>query len=157
MYAAQHGIAYEIIPGISSSYSVPALAGIPLTSRGISESFWVITGTTKSHKLSQDLLLAAQSTATVVILMGLHKLAEIVQIYAHQNKLNESISIIQNGSRADQKIVTGKISNIEALAHVSEIGSPAVIVIGQVASFPDLSYEKIQELVRQNTDVNDLQ
>jgi uroporphyrin-III C-methyltransferase len=157
LYAAQNGISYEIIPGISSSYSVPALAGIPLTSRGVSESFWVITGTTKSHKLSQDLRLAAQSTATVVILMGLHKLAEIVQIYQNQNKLNESISIIQNGSRTDQKIITGKISNIEALAHVSEIGSPAVIVIGPVASFPDLSYEKIQDLVRQHTTIDNLQ
>jgi len=153
LYAAQHGIESEIIPGISSSYAAPALAGIPLTSRGLSESFWVITGTTKNHALSNDLLLAAQSSATVVVLMGLHKLQEIVDIYAGLNKLDESISIIQNGTLESQKVVTGKISNIAALAQVSEIASPAIIVIGKVAALPDLSYEQIETLIQQGRSV----
>jgi len=148
IYAAQHGIESEIIPGISSSYAVPALVGIPLTSRGISESFWVITGTTKSHLLSKDLSLAAQSTATVVILMGLHKLDEIVAIYAQIGKTDEPIAIIQNGTLENQKIVTGKISNIQPLAKISEIASPAIIVIGQVAALPDLSLEHVQALIK---------
>lgn len=148
IFAAQHGIEAEIIPGISSSYAVPALAGIPLTSRGISESFWVITGTTKSHALSNDLNLAAQSTATVVILMGLHKLDEIVGIYAGIGKIDEPIAIIQNGTLENQKVVTGKISNIQPLAKISEIASPAIIVIGQVAALPDLSLEKIQSMIK---------
>lgn len=147
IFAQQHGISSEVIPGISSSYAVPALAGIPLTSRGVSESFWVVTGTTKNHELSKDLYLAAQSSATVVILMGLHKLDEIVGIYAGLNKLDEPISIIQNGSLPDQKMVTGKISNIQPLAKVGEIGSPAIIVIGKVAALPDLSYEVVREML----------
>ncbi|MFN4145620.1 MAG: uroporphyrinogen-III C-methyltransferase, partial [Runella sp.] len=81
-YAQRHGIEVAIVPGISSSYAVPALAGIPLTSRGVSESFWVVTGTTQAHRLSQDLALAARSSATVVVLMAMHKLPEIVEIYA---------------------------------------------------------------------------
>lgn len=148
LYAAEYGIETEVIPGLSSTYSVPALAGIPLTSRGLSESFWVITGTTKDHNLSGDIRLAAQSTATVVILMGLHKLHEIVGIYAALGKLNEPVAIIQNGSLDHQKIVTGEISNIEVLAEVSEIGSPAIIVIGVVAALPDLSLQQIQDLVK---------
>jgi len=148
IFAAQHGIESEIIPGISSSYAVPALAGIPLTSRGISESFWVITGTTKSHALSNDLNLAAQSTATVVILMGLHKLDEIVGIYAGIGKIDEPIAIIQNGTLENQKVVTGKISNIQPLAKISEIASPAIIVIGQVAALPDLSLEHVQAIIK---------
>ena len=148
IFAAQHGIESEIIPGISSSYAVPALAGIPLTSRGISESFWVITGTTKSHALSNDLNLAAQSTATVVILMGLHKLDEIVGIYAGIGKIDEPIAIIQNGTLENQKVVTGKISNIQPLAKISEIASPAIIVIGQVAALPDLSLEHVQAMIK---------
>ena len=148
IFAAQHGIESEIIPGISSSYAVPALAGIPLTSRGISESFWVITGTTKSHALSNDLNLAAQSTATVVILMGLHKLDEIVGIYAGIGKIDEPIAIIQNGTLENQKVVTGKISNIQPLAKISEIASPAIIVIGQVAALPDLSLEYVQAMIK---------
>jgi len=148
VFAQQHGIESEVIPGISSSYAVPALAGIPLTSRGVSESFWVVTGTTKSHSLSNDIYLAAQSTATVVILMGLHKLNEIVNIYAKLGKLEEPIAIIQNGSTETQKVVTGKISNIEPLAKISEMGSPAIIVIGQVAALPDLSFEQVQETIK---------
>lgn len=132
-YAAHHGIRTEIIPGISSSYAVPALNGIPLTSRGISESFWVVTGTTKSHQLSEDFQLAARSTATVVILMGMHKLAEIVEIYQQIGKTDTPVAIIQNGSLPDQKIVIGKVSNILPLVQIEEISSPAIIVIGKAA------------------------
>ena len=56
-FAQEFGIQTSVIPGISSSISVPALAGIPLTCRGVSESFWVLTGTTKNHSLSNDCLL----------------------------------------------------------------------------------------------------
>lgn len=145
-FAAKHGIESEVIPGISSSYAVPALAGIPLTSRGVSESFWVVTGTTKSHKVSGDLALAAQSTATVVVLMGVSKLAEIVETYSKLGKLHESIAIIQNGTLPDEKIVTGKISNILPLAQISGIGSPAIIVIGPAAALPDSATECARQL-----------
>lgn len=153
VFAAEHGIESEIIPGISSSYAVPALAGIPLTSRGVSESFWVITGTTKAHELSKDLHLAAQSSATVVILMGLHKLGEIVEMYSGLNKMDEPIAIIQNGTLENQKVVTGKISNILPLSKVSEIGSPAIMVIGKVAALPDLSIQKVKEMMQQSNSV----
>jgi uroporphyrin-III C-methyltransferase len=154
VFAAEHGIASQVIPGISSSYAVPALAGIPLTSRGVSESFWVITGTTREHNLSKDLHLAAQSTATVVILMGLHKLEEIVEMYSGLNKLDEPITIIQNGTLENQKLVTGKISNIVPLARVSEMSSPAIIVIGKVAALPDLTHKKIMAMMQQGTSLS---
>lgn len=132
-YASNLGIACEVIPGISSALSVPALAGIPITLRGVSESFWVVTGTTKDHTLSNDVVLAAQSTATLVILMGVQKLPEIVEIFKEQGKAEEDIAIIQNGSLEEQKSVAGKIHNILRLAQEEKIGSPAVIVIGKVA------------------------
>ncbi len=150
VFAQQHGIESEVIPGISSSYAAPALAGIPLTSRGVSESFWVVTGTTRNHELSKDINLAASSTATVIILMGLHKLNEIVTIYAELGKVEEPIAIIQNGSRDNQKVVTGKISNIQALTQISEIGSPAIIVIGKVAALPDLTFEQVQDIIQRD-------
>jgi len=155
LFAAEHGIESEVIPGISSSYAAPALAGIPLTSRGMSESFWVITGTTRQHELSKDVRLAAQSTATVVILMGLHKLQEIVSIYSELGKFDESISIIQNGTLENQKVVTGKIGNIVPLSLVSEMASPAIIVIGKVAALPDLSYGKVREMMQRSQSLAD--
>ena len=146
-YAAQYGIESEVIPGISSTYAVPALAGIPLTTRGVSESFWVVTGTTKSHELSADLPWAARSSATVVILMGTHKLEEIVGIYTSLDKFDEPVAIIQNGSLPEQKIVLGTIGNILALAKEADVKSPAVIVIGKVAALPGLSYQKLEEVI----------
>jgi len=149
-YAAQYGIESEVIPGISSTYAVPALAGIPLTSRGVSESFWVVTGTTKSHELSADLPWAARSSATVVILMGTHKLEDIINIYAELDKFDEPIAIIQNGSLPEQKIVTGTIGDILPRAKAAAIKSPAVIVIGKVAALPELSFQKIEEMTNRH-------
>ena len=135
-FASKLGITCEVIPGISSTYAVPALAGIPVTLRGYSESFWVITGTTRDHVLSEDVALAARSTATVIILMGVHRLPEIVETYREIGRQNEPIAIIQYGSLKSQKIVSGKINNILKLAQEQQVGSPAVIVIGPVAALP---------------------
>jgi uroporphyrin-III C-methyltransferase len=135
-YAEAFGIETEIVPGISSALAVPALQGIPLTHRGTSESFWVITGTTKNHRLSQDLFHAVQSTATIVILMGMHRLGEIVAIFKQFNQNEKPIAIIQNGSAKDEKVVIGTIENIVAMAEKAQIGSPAIIVVGEVVKSP---------------------
>src|SRR5690606_28567985 len=76
-YAASYSIPAVVIPGVSSSISVPALQGIPLTHRGTSESFWVVTGTTSTGEISPDLYAAAKSKATVVVLMGIRRITEI--------------------------------------------------------------------------------
>ncbi|WP_375445339.1 uroporphyrinogen-III C-methyltransferase [uncultured Fibrella sp.] len=133
-YARQHGLSVEVIPGISSSYAVPAAAGVPLTSRGLSESFWVVTGTTKAGKLSKDLQLAAQSSATVVVLMGMHKLSEIANLFSGVGKSETPIAIIQNGTTTQQRVVAGTIGSIVDDVAKSGIDNPAVIVIGAVAA-----------------------
>lgn len=131
-YANVFNIETSVVPGISSSISVPALAGIPVTHRGVSESFWVITGTTKDNQLSQDVLLAAKTNATVVILMGLAKLKEIADIFAKEGKANTAIALIQDGSLSTQKIALGTIETIVDVAKENNIKAPAVIVIGEV-------------------------
>lgn len=141
-YAENFGIETEIIPGISSSIAVPASIGVPVTSRGVSESFWVITGTTSSGKISKDIALAAQSTATVVILMGLGKILEITKIYQDLGKGEWPIAIIQNGTLETQKEVVGTINNIQELIVKNGIAAPAIIVIGDVVH---LASKKIKE------------
>jgi uroporphyrin-III C-methyltransferase len=131
-YANAFNIETSVVPGISSSISVPALAGIPVTHRGVSESFWVITGTTKDNQLSQDVLLAAKTNATVVILMGLGKLKEIADIFAKEGKANTAIALIQDGSLPTQKVAVGTINTIIGIAEENQIKAPAVIVIGEV-------------------------
>lgn len=131
-YAQSFNIETEVIPGISSSIGVPAFAGIPVTHRGASESFWVITGTTRTGELSRDIKLASQSTATVVILMGVHKLHEIVEVYKSSGKANLPVALIQNGTLPNERIAVGTISTIEEIVNEKQIGSPAVIVAGEV-------------------------
>lgn len=131
-FAHQFGIETAIVPGISSALGVPASNGISLTQRKVAESFWVITGTTSDHKLSKDVALASQSSATVVILMGMNKLDEIVSLYQNNRTDDLPIAIIQNGTQKSQKKVIGTISNIGTLVKKNEIASPAIIVIGEV-------------------------
>lgn len=131
-FAARHGIKTQIVPGVSSAISVPASVNIPVTARGISESFWVVTGTTQAGAISGDVALAAQSTATIVILMGLTKLGEIVSLFEQAGKGSTPVAIIQNGTLPTQKSVVGTISTIEGFAAMEKISSPAVIVVGEV-------------------------
>lgn len=131
-YAAQFGIKTEMVPGISSSLAVPAYQNIPLTKRGSSESFWVITGTTKEHKLSGDVALAAQSTATVVILMGMGKLPEIIVLFQLYGKGNLPVAIIQNGTTSQEKVGVGTVNTIIDIVEKEQLSNPAIIVLGEV-------------------------
>lgn len=133
-YVRQFGLETYVVPGISSSVAVPAYQGIPLTKRGASESFWVITGTTKNHQLSGDVALAAKSTATVVILMGMSKLSEIVKIFSEENKQDISVAIIQNGTRENENVGIGTIKTIEQIVTEKKLANPAIIIIGDVVN-----------------------
>ena len=131
-YAASKGLKVAMVPGISSSVAVPASQNIPVTKRGAAESFWVITGTTKEHKLSTDVALAAKSNATIVILMGMGKLAEIVELFKQEGKVDMPIAIIQNGTRQDEKLGIGTIGTIEQIVVEHQLSNPAIIVVGEV-------------------------
>ena len=131
-YAAMQGLEVAMVPGISSCTSVPAIQHIPVTKRGAAESLWVITGTTKEHKLSADVTLAAKSSATVVILMGMSKLSQIVALFKEEGKADRPIAIIQNGTREEEKIGVGTIASIVREVERQELTNPAIIVIGEV-------------------------
>ncbi|MFH6999574.1 uroporphyrinogen-III C-methyltransferase [Flavobacterium sp. FlaQc-57] len=131
-YVEKFGLETAIVPGISSALGVPASVGISLTQRQVAESFWVITGTTSNHELSKDVYLASKSAATVVILMGMHKLEEIISIYKENRTDDLPIAIIQNGTKNTEQKVVGTISSITKLVSENKISSPAIIVIGEV-------------------------
>jgi len=131
-YAAAHDIEVAMVPGISSCLSVPAAQNIPVTKRGSAESFWVITGTTKEHDLSNDVRLAAKSSATIVILMGMSKLPQIVELFKKEGRSETPIAIIQNGTRANEKVGVGTIDSIEEKVERQKLANPAIIIIGEV-------------------------
>ena len=132
--ALEAGMEIEVVPGISSALAVPASEMIPLTCRGINESFWVVTGTTRTGDLSKDICLAAQSSATVVILMAMSKLESIADIFMQYGKSETPVAIIQNGTTTDSKMISGKVKDIYFRAQHAELGNPAVIVIGEVVN-----------------------
>lgn len=130
--ARQAGIMVDIVPGISSAVAVPASQLIPLTCRGINESFWVTTGTTQSGDISADIKLAAQSTATVVILMAMSKLEAIMDIFAGQGKSGTPVAIIQDGTTSREKMVIGTVRDIAFKAQYAGLANPAIIIVGEV-------------------------
>ncbi len=131
-YVKKFGIETEVIPGVSSSTGLTALQQIPLTSRGMNDGFWVITGSTSEQKLSEDILTASKTNATVVVLMGFKKLSKIVEAYQLIGKHDLPVAIIQNGSFEDEKIALGTVDTILQKAEKLELGTPAVIVLGEV-------------------------
>lgn len=143
-YAKAFDIPVFVIPGISSAIAVPAAQDIPVTKRSIAESFWVVTATTKEGKLSKDVALAAQSSATIIILMGRRKLNQIVSIFRQQQRHDLPIMIIQNGTLPDEKVVVSSIDQIETVADAAQIGTPALIVIGETVSTHPQFIEAVQ-------------
>jgi uroporphyrin-III C-methyltransferase len=139
-YIRRRGIPVEVISGISSALAAPSIAGIPLTKRGTNESFWVITGTVSTGDMSHDIRLAAQSTATVIILMGMSHLKNIALLFQQLRSPDEPIAVIQEATTPRQKIATGTVSDVVQRAEEMGLSSPAVIVIGKV----------VQECDRQN-------
>lgn len=149
-YAQKNGLETAVVSGITSSIAVPANVGIPLTARGISESFWVITGTTSERKLSEDVRLAAQSTATVVILMGMGKLGEIVDIFNHFGKKDTPVGVIQSGTTVNERSGFGTIENIEKIVSRKGLSAPAIIIIGEVVRERQKLQSILGDVVKEN-------
>jgi len=146
-YALNYSISTQVIPGLSSSISVPGLQQIPVTHRGLSESFWVITGTTASGEMSSDLYEAVRTKATVVVLMGLSKIAEIVKLFQNEGKNKLPVAAIQSGSMEDEKLVVGIVDTIEELVIEKEIKAPALLIFGEVVSLHP-SFQPIKDFYR---------
>lgn len=134
VFIIRKGIFVEVIPGISSAIAAPAACGIPLTKRGINESFWTVTGTLSTGEISKDITWAAQSTATVVILMGMAHLEKIASTFKSLRSQDEPMAVIQHATTLSQKIIVGTAADIYQRAQKADIQSPAVIVVGKVVA-----------------------
>src|SRR5690606_21343523 len=131
-YAASYSIETTIIPGISSAISVPGLQGIPVTHKGLSESLWILSGTDDNGNLSTELFDAACSRATVVVLLGFNRLAEIVAVYQKVGKGGLPAAVIQNGSMPNEKTAIGLVNTIVEVAEEKGIDNtgPVLLVFG---------------------------
>lgn len=131
------GIEYEVIPGVSSAYSAPAYAGIPITHRGKASSFHVITGHEDPAKgeSSLDYDILAREEGTLVFLMGLSKLHQISErLIANGKDAHTPAAVIASGTTARQRCVTGELGRIAAISEKADIQPPAILVVGDVVS-----------------------
>jgi uroporphyrin-III C-methyltransferase len=133
-YAQLFGIPTEVVPGISSSIAVPALAGIPVTHRGVSNSFTVITATLSDGSLNPEIKQLPNLNGTFVILMGLSKINEIAEVFINSGREKEAFGIISNGSLENQNVVIGSAETIVQMAEQKSVKAPATIVIGEVVN-----------------------
>lgn len=133
LYAERHGLVTEYVPGISSAVAAAGGLGIPVTHRGLSEGFRVLTATTADGQLSGAVADAARSPrTTTIILMGLNRLAEIMTLFARFGGADVPAAVIQNGSLPHARFVTGTVADLAARTARAGLGAPAIIVVGEV-------------------------
>lgn len=136
----EHGIPFEIVPGISSSYSVPAYAGIPVTQRQLASSFHVITGHEGAHKTEEvlDYGTLAREEGTLVFLMGLKNLGRIAeQLLAHGKAKDTPAAVIRQGTTARQQKVVSTLEHIAEEAEKAGMQTPAITVVGPVVGLEE--------------------
>jgi uroporphyrinogen III methyltransferase/synthase len=130
------GVAFDVVPGISSAVAAPAYAGIPVTHREHAASFTVITGHEDPAKpaTALDWAKLADPQRTLVLLMATATLGEIAQqLIEHGLDSATPVAVVQDGTRPSQQTVSGTLATIAAEAARANVGSPAVVVIGGVA------------------------
>ena len=129
MTALEHGIDVELIPGVTSAVSVPGLAGIPLTCRGVAQSFAVITGHCQEG-LAQEWSKYA-GVDTLVVLMGVRNRCFLAEaLIAAGRHPAEPVAFIERGTLEDERVVESSLASVAA--GEVEVKSPAVLVVGEV-------------------------
>jgi uroporphyrinogen III methyltransferase / synthase len=134
---AAKGVEFEIVPGVSSAIAAPAYAGIPLTHRGYSSSFAVITGNEAATKPMStiDWSTCARTYDTLVFLMAVKNMSAIISRLIENGKSPETpTAVVRWGTRPDQKTVVGTLGTIAGLIRDQNISPPAVMVTGNVVS-----------------------
>lgn len=135
----EHGIPYEIVPGITSPLAVPAYNGIPVTHRDFCSSLHIITGHKRAgQKYDIDFEALVRTKGTLVFLMGIASLGDICQglMDAGMDK-GMPAAVLQKGTTAGQKRVTATVSTLREETQRQGIETPAIIVVGRVCELAD--------------------
>ncbi|GIV97846.1 MAG: hypothetical protein KatS3mg057_2503 [Herpetosiphonaceae bacterium] len=129
------GIAWEVVPGVSSAIAVPAYAGIPITHRAIASSVAFVTGHEDAGRPETRIRwrALAEGADTLVVLMGLRRLEAIAEeLIACGRPADTPVAVIRCGTTSEQEIVTGTLATIAAEVVRAGVTAPALIVIGEV-------------------------
>lgn len=136
----EHGIEFDIVPGITSAISVPAYAGIPVTHRDFNTSFTIVTGHEKPEKLDSTIHWdrIAMASDTLIFLMGVAKIGYICeQLIRHGRSADTPVALIRWGTRPEQRTLTGTLETIAEQVERAGFKPPAIIIVGEVVRLRD--------------------
>ncbi|MEE8168637.1 MAG: uroporphyrinogen-III C-methyltransferase [Candidatus Hydrothermarchaeales archaeon] len=125
------GIAFEVVPGVTSAIAVPALANIPLTDRRCASSFTIVTGQedpTKEERIDYGSL----NADTIVILMGVKNLPRIIEQMLKTRSRDTPVAVIEEGTTKKQRVIEGTLGDIVEKAKKEGVKPPAITVVGEV-------------------------
>ncbi len=133
LFCEEHGVSVDVVPGVTSAVSVPAVAGIPLTHRGVAASFTVVSA--HDQITAGGPLSLSKGDHTVVLLMGVNTLGHTAHVLAAGARGSDCpVAIVEDGYGENQRVTIGTLGTITALAAARQVRSPAVIVVGDVVS-----------------------
>jgi uroporphyrin-III C-methyltransferase len=129
----EHGIPFEVVPGITAAAGVAAYAGIPLTHRNFAQACVFVTGHLKDGSMNLDWPGLARRRQTVVIYMGLHGLPVLCEkMIEHGLPPDWPAAIVQQGTTPRQRTVTGTLASLPGLAAAAQLKAPTLIIVGEV-------------------------
>jgi len=130
-----HGVPYEVVPGITAALACAAYAGVPLTHREHAQSVRLLTAHCRGSHDTLDWPALARERQTLAVYMGVSELGTVQeQLIAHGRAPATPFALVENGSRAEQRVVTGTLARLRELAQVHAVRSPALLILGEVAA-----------------------
>ena len=130
-----HHIPFQVVPGITAAAGCAAYAGIPLTHRDYAQAVQFVTGHCQKDGKEPDWHSLSRPNQTLVIYMGLMKSAHIqAQLLAAGRAADTPIAILENGTRPEQRVITGNLAQLADLIEQHQVQSPALLVIGEVVA-----------------------
>jgi len=132
---SEHGILFQVVPGITAASGVAAYAGIPLTHRDHAQSCIFVTGHLKDGSMNLDWDALARPKQTIVVYMGLLGLETLcAELVAHGMPDSTPAAIVQQGTTQNQRVVTGTLATLAAIAQRENLHAPTLIIIGGVVT-----------------------
>jgi uroporphyrin-III C-methyltransferase/precorrin-2 dehydrogenase/sirohydrochlorin ferrochelatase len=129
----EHGVSFQVVPGITAAAGVASYAGIPLTHRDYAQSVAFVTGHLKENTFNMNWEGIARKDQTIVIYMGLKGLPLLCEaLIKHGLTPDTPAAIIQHGTLPTQRVITGDLTTLPALAEVAQLKAPTLIIVGYV-------------------------
>jgi uroporphyrin-III C-methyltransferase/precorrin-2 dehydrogenase/sirohydrochlorin ferrochelatase len=152
---AEHGIPFQVVPGITAASGVAAYAGIPLTHRDHAQSCIFVTGHLKDGSMNLDWDALARPKQTIVVYMGLLGLEKLcAELVAHGMPDGTPAAIVQQGTTQNQRVVTGTLATLAAIALKENLHAPTLIIIGGVVTLREkLSWFKPEKVEYTQVDI----